>query len=210
MRNSLLSWDRIKFKLLVYNILGISISFFIQGIFTYNIVSHILASNMNLQDSLLNYAGVAVVNLIITVLVLMFYAALDSGFKNRVTLLGYYEYLTFIGCTKIVNHSKLGRFMLHIDLTNGSTKIHVYDVGYMSLREIDYFFLNGSNNDIEILTKFVNQILDNEYEKRLEEIKKKESEEKRKVNDIDFIKKWDGYLDLEGKRDDKIEKILKN
>lgn len=198
----------IKFKLLVYNILGISVAFFIQGIFTYNTVSHILESNMNVQDSLLNYGGVAVVNLIITVLVVLFYASIDSAFKNGVTLLGYYEYLTFIGCTKIVSHSKLGKFMLYIELTNGSTKIHVYDVGYIYLREIDYFFLNGASNDIETVTNFVNQILDHEYEKRLDKIKEKEDRQK-KAQDIDYIKKWDGYLDLEGKRDDKIEKILK-
>jgi hypothetical protein len=198
----------IKFKLLVYNILGISVAFFIQGIFTYNTVSHILESNMNVQDSLLNYGGVAVVNLIITVLVVLFYASIDSAFKNGVTLLGYYEYLTFIGCTKIVSHSKLGKFMLYIELTNGSTKIHVYDVGYIYLREIDYFFLNGCNNGVEELTKYVNNILDNEYEKRLDKIKEKEDRQK-KAQDIDYIKKWDGYLDLEGKRDDKIEKILK-
>jgi hypothetical protein len=163
---------------------------------------------MNVQDSLLNYGGVAVVNLIITVLVVLFYASIDSEFKNGVTLLGYYEYLTFIGCTKIVSHSKLGKFMLYIELTNGSTKIHVYDVGYIYLREIDYFFLNGCNNGVEELTKYVNNILDNEYEKRLDRIKEKEDRQK-KAQDIDYIKKWDGYLDLEGKRDDKIEKILK-
>lgn len=197
----------IKFKLLVYNILGMSVAFFVQSIFTYKTVSYILSSNMGVKESLLNYGGVALVDLVITVMVILFYAAIDSAFKNGITLLGYYEYLTFIGCTKIVNHSKLGKFMLYIELTNGSTKIHVYDVGYMYLREIDYFFLNG-NNDIETVTNFVNQILDHEYEKRLDKIKEKENRQK-KVQDIDFIKKWDGYLDLEGKRDDKIEKILK-
>ena len=208
MRNSLLSWDRIKFKLLVYNILGVALAFFIQSIFTYKVVSYILSSNMGVKESLLNYGGVAVVDIVITAMVLLFYAAIDSAFKNGITILGYYEYLTFIGCTKIVSHSKLGKFMLYIELTNGSTKIHVYDVGYISLREIDYFFLNGANSDIETVTNCVKQILDHEYEKRLDKIKEKEERQK-KVQDITLIKKWDGYLDLEGKRDDKIEKILK-
>ncbi len=131
----------------------------------------------------------------------------NSAFNDILTIFGYYEYFSFFGNTKVVNHSKLGKFLLYIECNNGSTKICVYDVGFFSHRCIDYFFLNG--NDINVLTKFVNDILDYEYEKRMAEKEKKEIENKSRKNDIDFIKKWDGYLDTEGKRDNKIKEILK-
>lgn len=199
--SNLLSWDRFKFKLLVYNITGITLTFFIQAIITYNIVSQIIASKLPFREVILNYTGVVVVDIIITVLVILFYTTINSVFNDRLTIFGYYEYFSFFGNTKIVSHSKLGKFLLYIECNNGSTKICVYDVGFFSHRCIDYFFLNGGN-DINVLIKFVNDILDYEYEKRM-------VENKSRKNDIDFIKKWDGYLDTEGKRDNKIKEILK-
>ncbi len=52
------------------------------------------------------------------------------------------------------------------------------------------------------ISNSIKGVLDKEYKKKLQDDR---------LNDrINGLKKWDGYLDLEGKRDDKIDKLLKN
>lgn len=59
-------------------------------------------------------------------------------------------------------------------------------------------------NTDQISEKF-KKVLDKIYTKRLEDNKEKDAIKKRKKE----VLEWDGYLDKEGKRDNKIKELLK-
>jgi hypothetical protein len=135
--------------------------------------------------------------LIVSILLTFFFRSLDSDLpKNGISVLNYFKYLKKLKRTKSVYHSILGRFLCISD--DKFESINVYDLKIFYIRCLDSFYTN--NRDTDYIAKSVKEIIDVEYKERLK---------KQKIEDrINNMKKWDGYLDTEGKRDDKINKIL--
>jgi hypothetical protein len=103
---------------------------------------------------------------------------------------------------KFVSHAKLGYFILIFDGNNAK----LYEVNWFSLKYIITIDMYDYEYDhVKISTK-IKLRLDKLYENRLEKIKRKEDIENKTNN---LVSKWDGFLDVESRRDAKIDKIIK-
>ena len=98
-------------------------------------------------------------------------------------------FLTF--SRKRIYYSELGYFYIR----KYKNKLVIHKQNYFSTKEL--FSINVSD-DLESIKQ--------EIKNKLENIYRKELEEKRKS---DVIKNWDGYIDLVSKRDDTINQIIK-
>ena len=179
----------IKFKLLVYNLIGLGLTSLLPIIFTYKMYFAIMVEKQSTYTLIGNFIGIVFFDFVIIVLMMFLFMVIDAIFKDDVTVLGYYDYISCFRRSKVVNHSKLGKFLLVCE----ENRMSIYEVNWLYFRFIDHFYVNG-RPDIEYVKTNINIILDNEYERQVEVKKDKD---------------WDGYLDLEGKRDDRINKILK-
>ncbi len=97
---------------------------------------------------------------------------------------------------KKVYYSDLGYFYVSID-TDGPN-VNVYRQTPFMSHFLFHVYFNG---DVERLRS--------DIKKHLDEIYSKELREKRHNKELkDNLKKWDGYIDLKSKRDDKLDKLL--
>lgn len=144
---------------------------------------------------------IVVCTVLVAIIAAFFLARFDASIGNNITVLGYLEYLLrFKRDIKTVHHSDLGKFIIYCTLENYCTleKLYIYEQNYFYLRRISEFYID--NLDIDGISNKIKEILDKEYV-----MVKKINKSKNKIDDI---KKWDGYLDTIGKRDDKIDKLL--
>lgn len=176
-----------KLKLVVFNIVGFL--FMTLPIWASFVSSRLFHEG----DRLFGF----IITLIITIVLTFFFRSVDSDLKkDNMSVLNYYKYLAKVKRTKSVYHSILGRFLCISDKT--FNQIHVYDLRFFSIECLNSFYTNNRGTDY--IAESVKSIIDKEYEERLA---------KQKIEDhINGMKKWDGYLDIVGKRDDKINKIL--
>lgn len=121
----------------------------------------------------------------------------DSICENDISIGVYRNYLFSINRVKLIYHSDYGNFVCIIN--KDSSEINIYNQKYFMLEKFDYVFFSGN---IEDVTNRIKKIIEDEMLKR-------NSFKKQKDNKSDVLKKWDGYLDTAGKRDDKINKILR-
>lgn len=118
--------------------------------------------------------------------------------KKLITILGYIYYFTSLKDRKWVYHSDLGYYLCIITPND----IRLFEPNFIYLDEIYNQYNHG---DVDKISKDIKTTLDHSYKRQLEKIQEdKENKEK-----ISKIKNWDGYLDTQSRRDNKIDKILK-
>ena len=110
-----------------------------------------------------------------------------------------FDHITFIfGVINIrlkrIYYSDLGYF--YISIPNGSGElVDIYRQNYLYSKKLTSFFYKGDVNDLR-----------NEIKSKLDSIYEVELKKKREKN---LIKSWDGYIDIQSKRDDKLNQLLK-
>lgn len=93
---------------------------------------------------------------------------------------------------KKVYHSDLGYFYIEYDIKREKTTLYEQKIfTQVKISEI-------GSIDPEYISKRIKTILDNKYKEKLEEEHKKKK-----------METWDGFLDIQGKRDQKIDQIIK-
>jgi len=97
---------------------------------------------------------------------------------------------------KKVYHSELGYFILYV----GKDHVKLFQQGWFRLTFLKQFSLEP-----EYLQKRIKEFLDEKYQEQL----RKKKEEDIIKSKIKKIKDWDGFLDKQGKRDEKINQLLK-
>ena len=99
---------------------------------------------------------------------------------------------------KRIYYSDLGYFYVSID-TDG-TQVNIYRQTYFMSHFLFHVYFNG---DVDRLR--------NDIKRHLDEIYSLELKVKRHSKELkDNLKKWDGYIDSQSKRDDKLNNILKS
>lgn len=95
---------------------------------------------------------------------------------------------------KKVYYSDLGYF--YISLKDGD--VNVYKQTSLMSHFLFHVYFNGDVNRLR-----------SDIKKHLDDIYSKELREKRHNKELkDNLKKWDGYIDIKSKRDDKLDKLL--
>ena len=140
--------------------------------------------------------GLTVIGLLITVLVLFLGAVINKLFEDSgITIFTAFFMISFQK-RKRLYHSTMGEFELIID--EDDLEGLLVKQGIFSCKEIGRFGLENG--------KFMENIkkhLDARYKDEIAEIE----ERKRKRELVEGLMKEEGYLDVEGKRDDKITKL---
>jgi len=140
--------------------------------------------------------GLTVIGLLITVLVLFLGAVINKLFEDSgITIFTAFFMISFQK-RKILYHSTMGEFELIIDEDNLEGLL--VKQGIFSCKEITKFDLERKN-----FMETIKQHLDARYK---DEIAERE-ERKRKRELVKGLMKEEGYLDVVGKRDDKITKL---
>lgn len=108
-------------------------------------------------------------------------------FTNFVAIFGTLKY-------KRIFHSELGEFYIRFKYDT----IYVYSARYFILKHLYRVSYEGNKIPIDRIKSKIEEIYKDEY-LRIKHL----NDRKKLLND------WDGYLDTQGKRDDKINKIIK-
>ena len=119
-------------------------------------------------------------------------------FKNKYSIISLMVPFLIKHKEKWAFHPELGPFLVSIT----KNKINVYQQNYLSLIEIVEF---DNNNDTNEITNTIKKSLDSYFKEKLE-IKKINNISKDKLNTLD---NWDGYFDIQTRRDNKIKNLLK-
>ena len=118
--------------------------------------------------------------------------------KKWITILGYIYYFRELKDKKWIYHSDLGHYLCII--TNDD--IMLFEPHFLYMQQI---YSSYNHGNVDMISSDIKLTLDNRYRRQLEKIREhKENREK-----INKIKSWDGYLDTQSRRDNKIDKILK-
>ena len=140
--------------------------------------------------------GLTVISLLIAFLMFIGGALINRLFEDsKITIFTAFIMISFQK-RKRLYHSTMGEFEIIInedDLEGSLVK-----QGFFSCTEIGKFDLNKYS-----LMENIKQYLDARYKDEIEE--KKERKRKREL--VEGLMKKEGYLDVEGKRDDKLDKI---
>ena len=140
--------------------------------------------------------GLTVIGLLITVLVLFLGAVINKLFEDSgITIFTAFFMISFQK-RKRLYHSTMGEFELIIDEDNLEGLL--VKQGLFSCKEIAKFDLERKN-----FMETIKQHLDSKYKDEIAEIE----ERKRKRELVGKLMKEEGYLDVVGKRDDKITKL---
>lgn len=191
----------VKFKNFMFNVFGIS--FHIGVVYLLYLAIHGI-----LTDSKDNFRidwplGIMSVFLIFLVLVggRYFFKFIDTEIysnKKWITILGYIYYFRELKDRKWIYHSDLGYYLCIIT----KDEIRLFEPNFIYMNEI----YNGYNHGgVEKISVDIKSSLDNRYKKILRKIQEDKEDRER----INKIKSWDGYLDTQSRRDNKIDKILK-
>jgi hypothetical protein len=183
-----------KLKTIVYNTLG-SLVLFAPFILSFYLISVLSSGNMPIFACIVLYILILVVACLIVFGI--FFLINDSICENDISIAVYRDYLFSINRVKLIYHSDYGNFVCIIN--KDSSEINIYNQKYFMLEKFDYVFFSGN---IEDATNRIKKVIEDEMVKR-------NNYKKQKDNKSDVLKKWDGYLDTAGKRDDKINKILR-
>jgi hypothetical protein len=104
--------------------------------------------------------------------------------------LKFFHWLDNLKKLKKVYHSQLGYFYIDCDFKKDESII--YEQTPFNLIEIDKIY------GLDFLSEEIKDILDKRYKDKIDYETKKNK-----------VKNWDGFLDVEGKRDQKIDQIIK-
>ena len=103
--------------------------------------------------------------------------------------------------SKWIYHSNVGYFYCVIE----SNRIIIYQQEYFNRIELETFQTDRKEFTTEKLSIDIKNYLDSLYQERIKKQKKKVDTNAR----LKVIKNWDGFLDVVGRRDGKIDKLLK-
>ena len=140
--------------------------------------------------------GMSIIGIIITVMMLLLGGVINKLFEDsKMTIFTAFFMISFQK-RKRLYHSSMGEFELIID--EDELEGLLVKQGIFSCKEIGKFDLNKYS-----LMENIKKYLDTRYKDEIA----KEKESKRKKELVKGLMKKEGYLDVEGKRDDKISSL---
>jgi hypothetical protein len=140
--------------------------------------------------------GLSIIGILITVLMCLMGAVINKLFEeSKITIFTAFIFISFQK-RKRLYHSTMGEFELIIDEDNLEGSL--VKQGFFSCKEIGKFDLDKYS-----YMENIKQYLDARYKDEIAEIE----ERKRKRELVEGLMKKEGYLDVVGKRDDKITKL---
>ena len=140
--------------------------------------------------------GLTVISLLIAFLICLIGALINKLFEDsKITIFTAFFMISFQK-RKRLYHSTMGEFELIID--EDDLEGTLVKQGFFSCKEIGKFDLDKYS-----FMENIKQYLDARYKDEIKEIE----ERKRKRELVEGLMKEEGYLDIEGKRDDKITKL---
>ena len=140
--------------------------------------------------------GLSIIGILITFLMCLMGAIINKLFEDSgITIFTAFFMISFQK-RKRLYHSTMGEFELIID--EDDLEGILVKQGFFSCKEIGKFDLDKYS-----LMENIKKYLDTIYKDEIE----KEKESKRKKELVKGLMKEEGYLDVEGKRDDKITKL---
>ena len=175
-------------KKIVYVLLGILVNVIIPIAILYK---------SNFEGILGNIVLILIILVIIvvqTALFFLFEKIIDEG-KYTGKIFPMFWWM-FIRQRKKTYHSKLGWFDLYI--FRSANKIFIYKQGFFYCLEIGEISLDKYD-----IPNAIKEKLDLEYKNVIEEKDEREKQDKLIAN----VKKWDGFLDTETRRDKKINEL---
>jgi hypothetical protein len=132
--------------------------------------------------------------LVVSIFWVLFYGMIKDGEPPNPTWNISFFFWPFALGRKRVYYSDLGYF--YISFKNGEVNV------YKQTPLMSHFLFNVSfGGDVDGLRVAIKNHLDDIYHRELEQIRNK-----RELKNS--LKKWDGYIDLKSKRDDKLNQIL--
>lgn len=108
-------------------------------------------------------------------------------------------FYTFLGKHKYVYHTELGYFITEVSYSS----ITVFKQNIFNMIEIFTIPIN-EHSTIDQIQSSIKNGLDNHYHAELAKVE----EANKKKSTVNKVMCWDGYLDVQGKRDDKLNDIL--
>jgi hypothetical protein len=190
-----------KTKNIIFQLSGISLYLFIFVIM-YLLDKQFLIKNQHSEVSNL-IIPIFLINILIIACFVFILGAINAiAIKDsqKYNITKYPLFLFFKKDIKWIYHSELGYFLSIIK----KDKIIIYDQKFLCREELISYRTNKRTTPIS-LSKEIKDYLDRLYLEKLDEIKKlKEQNDK-----IEEFKKWDGFLDVVGRRDGKIDQLLK-
>ena len=131
---------------------------------------------------------------LVSIFWVLFYGMIKEGEPPNPTYNITFLFWPFALRRKRVYYSDLGYF--YISFKNGEVNV------YKQTPLMSHFLFNVSfGGDVDGLRVAIKNHLDDIYHRELEQIRNK-----RELKNS--LKKWDGYIDLKSKRDDKLDKLL--
>lgn len=155
----------------------------ILGIYLYESYRHIIQF---ILVTFMTYIPISIV------WIFLFSTIINGELSNPGDDIPFFFSLFTLGRKKIY-YSDLGYFYMSIKRDGSEISIHKQGI-FMSHKLFELYY----RDDVEGLRKLIKAHLDNIYREKLEEKRIK-----------DELKQWDGYIDLESKRDDKLNQLLK-
>ncbi len=192
----------VKTKNIIFHLSGISLYLFIFSI-VYLFDKQFMIKNQHAGNSNL-IIPIFLISIIVIACFVFILAAINGiaiRDAHKYNITKYPFYLFVKKDIKWIYHSELGYFLSIIK----KDKIVIYEQKCLCREELIDYHINSKRTTPITLSKEIKDYLDRLYLERLDEIKKlKEQNDK-----IEELKKWDGFLDVVGRRDGKIDQLLK-
>ena len=185
---------QIKIRRFVYLSLGIALSLsVVAGIFAFFI--HYIKSASIIDSICIAFFSILVI--VPSMLILGLIETMVDKIDDEVyTFLFGYVFMTMP--SKLIYHSELGYFLCIIR----RERISVYDQSFFFKRYIAEIKNTGTHKEI---AQKIKEIIDYRYDFLIEE--KREAE--RIKQQFEEVAKWDGFLDQEGRIDEKIKRLIR-
>ena len=178
-------------KRLIFTLLGIAFVTAPAIGFIYALTQH-----NEFNNTIGNIIGLTVIGILITFLICLMGAVINKLFEDSKITIFLAFFLISFQKRKRLYHSTMGEFELIIDEKDMDGTL--IKQGFFSCLEIATVNLENVN-----FMDNIKQFLDTRYKDEIAKIE----ERKRKRELVGKIMKEEGYLDIEGKRDDKLTKI---
>lgn len=159
-------------------------------------IIYALAGTDKFEATIGNIIGLTVISLLIAFVMFLMGALINKLFEDsKITIFTAFIFISFQK-RKRLYHSTMGEFELIID--EDDLEGILVKQGFFSCKEIGTFGLENGK-----FMENIKQVLDNRYKDEIAKIE----ERKRKRELVEVLMKEEGYLDVVGKRDDKITKL---
>jgi hypothetical protein len=172
----------------------------LSTVFLFSIFSGIFITFFSVipNKSIGSFIGILLLSLVVCFLAFVILALIENKIRD-------YDYMSFMGGilfiskrNKFVFHNELGYFICIVQ----EDRITVHDQKLFYMKDIVNIQNTGTSEQI---ARKIKNGMDKEYKSRVEEIQEK----KRIKAQLDEVAKWDGFLDVESRRDEKIKKLIK-